>query len=78
MTAVTRARYANKEVRELHREMVSLGWTLVRINRGGHGIYKHPAHAEVLTLPSTPSDTRWRANTLAALRRFHVKEDIRV
>lgn len=63
------SRLPSKEAREMHALVTSLGYELDRW-QGGHLYYTH-ADQDPLTLSSTPSDFRTRANDLARLKRRH-------
>lgn len=59
---------ANKEVRELVKELREQGW---HVDESGRHIRAYPPDKSrpMVTLSKTPSDHRWKANTLAQLRR---------
>ena len=57
---------ASKEIRELVRELERQGWR-VEPTKGGH-FRAFPPQGSPVVLPSTPSDRRALANTIALLR----------
>lgn len=58
---------AAREVRDLVREAERQGWRVRE--RGAHFTLFAPDGVGIVTVAKTPSDRRWRANTLAQLRR---------
>lgn len=62
-------RLANKEAREFHELLLSLGWQL--LSGDDHLVYEHPTIGRTFTLAQTPSSPRWRTNSLTILRRLH-------
>lgn len=62
---------AAKEVRELVREAERQGWRVDAT--GAHYRLYSPDGVTIVTLAKTPSDHRWRENTIAKLRKggFH-------
>lgn len=56
---------ASKEIRELVRELESQGW---RVEATRKHLRAYPPTGSPVTLPSTPSDHRAFANTIALLR----------
>jgi hypothetical protein len=72
----------NAEVAELLREVRSYGFATVIRPSGHYHLYHGGRHivdaAGPVTIPSTPSDNRWQANTVARLRRARVLPDTKV
>jgi hypothetical protein len=59
---------ANKEIRELVKELREQGWD---VDESGRHIRAYPPDKSrpMVTIAKTPSGPRWRANTIAQLRR---------
>jgi predicted RNA binding protein YcfA (HicA-like mRNA interferase family) len=55
---------ADRERRNLERQ----GWSFVRRTSTGHLLYQAPT-GQRMTLPISPSDSRWLKNTRATVRR---------
>ncbi|HEV8656936.1 MAG TPA: hypothetical protein VGR85_15630 [Candidatus Limnocylindria bacterium] len=58
----------DKEVRELVQEAGRQGWRC-ELRKGGHWLCFAPDGVGRVSIASTPSDHRWRANTIAKMRR---------
>lgn len=58
----------NRLARETDRELVEMGFRLVRQKR--KLVYHHDAGGRQLTAPATPSDRRSKANVIADARRL--------
>jgi hypothetical protein len=59
-----------QDVRQLVRKLKRQGYLLEETKRGSHWEVRTKAGERVATFPSTPSDRRWRDNTLADIRRW--------
>lgn len=57
-----------KEVRELVEEAEAQGWR-IRVQSNGHVTMFAPDGVGIVRVAGTPSDFRWRANTIAKMRR---------
>jgi predicted RNA binding protein YcfA (HicA-like mRNA interferase family) len=60
---------SSKEVSDLIKEIRRQGFTAEQGKKNPHWVVKKDEQ-RVTTIASTPSDSRWKANTIAALRRF--------
>ena len=58
----------NKDVRQLMRAARRQGLRVA--HRGAHVRVTNPATGDFVTVPKTPSDRRWRKNSIADLRRI--------
>ena len=58
----------DKEVRELVAEAERQGWR-VELRPNGHWRLLAPDGVGMLTVAGTPSDRRWKANSIARMRR---------
>jgi hypothetical protein len=58
----------DKEVRELVAEAARQGWRCEQ-RKSGHWLMFPPTRMPPVAVASTPSDHRWRANTIAKMRR---------
>ncbi|GAC1377759.1 MAG: hypothetical protein NVSMB4_07370 [Acidimicrobiales bacterium] len=60
---------SRKDVRDLAREMMGQGWVFDRMVSGSHTRWVWPPSGDTVNLPSSPSDSRWEANTRAQIAR---------
>lgn len=58
----------DKEVRELVEEATRQGWRCT-LRANGHYQCLAPDHVGMVWIAGTPSDHRWKANTISKLRR---------
>lgn len=58
----------DKEVRELVQALREQGWRVEQL-KGGHLMAYSPDGVTKFTLPSTPSDRRWRQNAISWARK---------
>ena len=63
-----------KEIRELIRELEHQGWRVTQAGSGHFLAWPPDTEVRPVTIPSTPSDHRWKLNTMTALRRAGFKE----
>lgn len=64
----------NKDVREIHDMLTDIGYNMTRSR--SHLIYELEGF-RALTVPATPSDWRWKQNTLAEIKRRHPARFVR-
>lgn len=58
-----------REARQLARQLERLGWE-VALTGGNHWRVRHPVTKEPVFFGFSPSDYRWRKNTLREIRRI--------
>ena len=63
-------KFSNSDVREIHKLRLSLGYRFLGMKANGHYAYEHD-DIGVDEIAASPSDSKWRGNETAKLRRRH-------